>query len=285
MSPLKTQEGYDAFNTILKNVSEILTLLDKNSLEVCIEKTHLLQLEIQTKKHNIQQDEYILNDFFVILRFVDFFSSYFDLWRKLLNYEFSSSWNSLQDSLDFLRLIKKFSSINVEFFEDQLLELEKTYPYNIFFSIGATAELIECNLCGQDIDSEDCPHIKGELYSGKIAHGIVKNIVEANHVSLVSIPKDKRCVVKYEDSGEQFKLVRYLADLINDGRFNILDFCELKFSKKLNLNPEYVKLGRNEPCYCGSGYKFKKCCISKEYIEGDHVDIVAIPKAIDRVIT
>lgn len=25
------------------------------------------------------------------------------------------------------------------------------------------------------------------------------------------------------------------------------------------------KLGRNEPCHCGSGKKFKKCCINKAY--------------------
>ena len=24
-------------------------------------------------------------------------------------------------------------------------------------------------------------------------------------------------------------------------------------------NPAAVKLGRNDPCYCGSGLKFKKC--------------------------
>jgi len=24
-----------------------------------------------------------------------------------------------------------------------------------------------------------------------------------------------------------------------------------------------VKVGRNDPCPCGSGLKFKKCCISK----------------------
>ena len=284
MPPLKTKEACAAFNAILNNVREILTLLNKNSLEVCIEKAHRLKSKIQNEKINIQQDEDILNDFYIISRFVDFVSAYLDLWRKLLNHEFSSSWDSLQDSLNFLRLIKKFSSINIEFFEDQLLELEKTYPYNIFLSVGATAERIECSLCGQDIDSEDCPHMKGELYGGEMAYGVVKNIVEANHVSFVSNPKDKRCVVKYEDTGEQFKLVRYLSDLINNGRFNILDFCELKFSKKLKLNPEYVKLGRNESCFCGSGKKFKKCCISKEYIEGDHVDIVATPKTIDSVI-
>ena len=26
------------------------------------------------------------------------------------------------------------------------------------------------------------------------------------------------------------------------------------------------KLGRNEPCHCGSGLKFKKCCIDKPFV-------------------
>ena len=25
-----------------------------------------------------------------------------------------------------------------------------------------------------------------------------------------------------------------------------------------------VKIGRNDPCLCGSGKKFKKCCLNKE---------------------
>jgi len=47
------------------------------------------------------------------------------------------------------------------------------------------------------------------------------------------------------------------------------------------LNPDYVRLGRNDRCYCGSGKKFKRCCESKQYVETDHVDIVAEPKIIE----
>lgn len=32
----------------------------------------------------------------------------------------------------------------------------------------------------------------------------------------------------------------------------------LKISRKINLKPE--KIGRNDPCFCGSGKKYKKCC-------------------------
>jgi len=27
------------------------------------------------------------------------------------------------------------------------------------------------------------------------------------------------------------------------------------------------KFGRNDPCHCGSGKKYKKCCLSKTYTE------------------
>ncbi|MFV9616392.1 MAG: SEC-C metal-binding domain-containing protein, partial [Gammaproteobacteria bacterium] len=29
---------------------------------------------------------------------------------------------------------------------------------------------------------------------------------------------------------------------------------------------ETPKIGRNDPCHCGSGKKYKKCCLSKEPI-------------------
>lgn len=282
MPILQTYEACSFFNCIVNDAKNIFALLNKKAFNECREESRDLKLKVQNEK--MTEEEKVLNDFFVISRFVDFLSSYSDLWENLLKGHFSSSWNSLQDSLDLLRLIKKFSSINIEFFENQLLELEKLYPYNIFLSIGATAENFECSLCGLDIDSDACPHMRGELYGGKMAYGIAKNLIEANHVAFVSIPKDKRCVVKYEDSGKQFAPVRYLAELINTHKLSIFDFGELQFSKRRKLNPDYVKLGRNESCYCGSGKKFKKCCISKEYIEGDHIDIVPIPKTINDVL-
>ena len=37
-----------------------------------------------------------------------------------------------------------------------------------------------------------------------------------------------------------------------------------KYYKWLNENPiSTLKIGRNETCPCGSGKKYKKCCINK----------------------
>jgi hypothetical protein len=35
--------------------------------------------------------------------------------------------------------------------------------------------------------------------------------------------------------------------------------------EKEELQKKHKKIGRNEPCFCGSGLKFKKCCYDKIY--------------------
>ena len=44
------------------------------------------------------------------------------------------------------------------------------------------------------------------------------------------------------------------------------------FSSKQNQPVKKIKIGRNEPCPCGSGKKYKKCCLGKETQEIDYDD-------------
>jgi len=39
----------------------------------------------------------------------------------------------------------------------------------------------------------------------------------------------------------------------------------------MTMLPEKVKVGRNDPCPCGSGLKYKKCCLGKPGAEGNHI--------------
>ncbi|MFH1117069.1 MAG: SEC-C metal-binding domain-containing protein [Pseudomonadota bacterium] len=281
---LQTEKVCGFLGILVNDARDALTSLNSMVFDECAYKIDCIKKKVLDEQSNSQQEDTILNDFFVIHRVVDFLHSYSQLWERLIDHKFSSSWYSLQDALDLLRLIKRFSSINVEFFENQLLELAKLYPYGVFVSLAFTVEKFQCSICGLDIDSLECPHFCGEIYGGKMAQAVATNIVEVSHAALVSNPRDKRCVPQYEDTGQQFNHVRYLADLMKSGRLHIFEFGELRFSKKLKVNPNYVKLGRNEPCYCNSGKKFKKCCISKEYLEVDHVDIVASASKIDTVL-
>lgn len=261
----------------IKKALDFLNLLhlETSKDEIAQFNQALLQMEAESR---FARDE-VHNELYILKRCVGLLTSYLELWDRIVNKEFASSWDSLQDCLDSLRTLKRFLSANgyepLKCFEIQLRELEKLYPYGLFFSIAATVDSFECSICGEDIDSFDCSHLRGELYRGQIAYGIARNISALDHVAVVTNPADKRCVPQYKNDGEQFKLVRFLSDLICSRKIEPLAFGELRFSKRRMKNAEFRKVPRNAPCYCGSGKKFKRCCSTREFVEQDHVDIIA----------
>lgn len=42
--------------------------------------------------------------------------------------------------------------------------------------------------------------------------------------------------------------------------FNMQQMVGIKIEHKMK-NKKLIKIGRNDPCYCGSGKKYKKCCL------------------------
>ena len=45
-----------------------------------------------------------------------------------------------------------------------------------------------------------------------------------------------------------------------DGEFPEQSQPEPEIDPRLNQTVESFKIGRNDPCICGSGKKYKKCC-------------------------
>lgn len=43
------------------------------------------------------------------------------------------------------------------------------------------------------------------------------------------------------------------------------------------------KVGRNDPCPCGSGKKYKKCCEKKSYLQRKSTSVLTGSKAVDKV--
>ena len=240
------------------------------------------------KDGRLQGAESVLDELYILNRLADMLAAYSSVWSRVFKSEFSSSWDSLQDALDLVSKIKRLSGCVqdhlLDYFENQLVELEKLYPYNVFFSVGIVVDRFKCSICSKDIDSFDCPHTAGELYGGQMAHGIAQNITKLDHVAMVKHPEDRRCVAKYDDDGPQFKPIRFLSDLIKSRKVELRHFGKLEFSKKTIENPDFRRMGRNERCFCGSGKKFKKCCIDKALLETDHIDIVARPVNMNEVL-
>jgi hypothetical protein len=284
---LRTSEASTTFEDLKPRLRAVLASINARRFEQGRDLVSDLRTTLASARElvtvEVENDDH-LADLFVLDRYVELCSIYGALWQSIIQQRFSASWNALQDALDSLRLIKRFSQIDVLFFEDQLLALEQAYPYKVFFSVGMTVKMFECSLCGKDIDSEACLHRRGHLYSGEMAYGIARAVAELDHVSVVTRPEDKRCVASFEDTAEQFGLIRYVSELTASGQLRISDFTRLHFSKRIVRNPHYVKVGRNCPCFCGSGKKFKRCCISKEVLEGDHAEVVAEARNIEQAV-
>lgn len=226
----------------------------------------------------------VLNEIFILEKYVRLFGYYGLLWQQIATSQFSESWSSLQSAFDLVRLIRRFSSLDISAIENQLYALETAYPYNIFFSMGAVIEQFECSICGKDIDSFDCMHRKGELYRGQMAYGIARNIIRLDHLAIVDQPVDKRCVVSYSNDAPQFGVIRYISELLSSKKLLASNFGSIFWEKRRSRSSDHRNIGRNDPCYCQSGLKFKKCCFDKAFIEQDHAQILPAESLIERAV-
>ena len=78
-----------------------------------------------------------------------------------------------------------------------------------------------------------------------------------------------------QENKEALVLIRKVLDKEGHSRQEIIElediYEELEdpigFKKRLEEGIFMRKLGRNEPCHCGSGIKYKKCCLDKDIKE------------------
>lgn len=155
--------------------------------------------------------------------------------------------------------------------EKTIKYLQVIFPYKLFASSELLKKKKECSTCGKEISIRNsCGHIVGEIYNGEMCHRIVTE-AEVLGVSLVENPGNKYSVmfIKDEKTGEQtdqynYDTIDYLFEHIKEPYEN----WDLEVSERIIKQEDYGKIGRNEPCVCGSGKKFKKCCglnIGKKY--------------------
>jgi hypothetical protein len=276
---MKSDGGKALFTALQKPVRNCLQGID--ALEFDRSKAAVEEAQAILKQQHdggASYDEDTLNDLAILGFFARFLSEYAAFWERVTKREYEPSWMALQDTLDSIRLLKRMSMIDVARFEKQLGQLEQVYPYKIFASVGCIAERIECSICGKDIDSFECLHRRGELYMGKMAHGIVRNMKKFDHVALTENPEDKRCVMQVQGTPYQFPAIDWLAENLTARKFTVSDISHVEMSERRKRNENIIRQGRNDPCQCGSGKKFKHCCSAKQYSTYPHGEFILLRK-------
>lgn len=211
------------------------------------------------------------------------FKEYFHLFcnlakfkQCLLNKNYRQSWDALQDCMSSAIFVGRFTPIVHRLDIPDIIELledyERLYPYSFFFSSEFVIAKSHCSICGKSMQSPECLHRRGQLYCGEVAVEIVDEIKEFQAICLVENPEDKKCVIESADGKSlSFDLLEEFLDMNFPWlqRFSITKTIEHKIS------PDIIMAGRNSPCTCGSGVKFKKCCGKNLYY--DHLQCTIIP--------
>lgn len=229
-------------------------------------------------------DETLANSQYVFKQYLLMFYNLIKFYKLLKSREYKSSWDKLQDCIDDAHYIGRFTSDRLEI--PSLLKLfrsyESLYPYKVFASSEYVIHKSHCSLCGKPMQSLQCPHIRGNLYWGNPAAEIVDEITEFRAIALVSHPENKRCVIELPDDGrseaEKFKKLDLFLDL------NVPPLQHFTIDSAIEIRTKPVKqVGRNSPCSCGSGIKFKKCCGKDLYYKHER-NTVSLGEKIELII-
>lgn len=231
------------------------------------------EIAVENNDERLANAQYVFKEYFLL------FCELIKYFNKLKSKDYRDSWNKLQECFEIIKDISKFTDEENRFelpeLYDLLLEYEALYPYKLFCSSEYVIEKATCSICGKSVLGLDCPHIKGELYWGEPARHNITKIKEFQAIALVSHPEDKRCIIQMADENlseaEKFKKLDSFLQL----KLPFLQTFIIQSKTESRKDPKYKNIGRNDLCLCGSGKKFKKCCISKLYYS--HIIYSVIP--------
>ncbi|MCD7835163.1 MAG: SEC-C domain-containing protein [Lachnospiraceae bacterium] len=138
------------------------------------------------------------------------------------------------------------------------------FPYKLFTSREAIIKEEECSICGSKIRLRGgCKHKLGQLYNGEQCCYKVTDF-QILAVAIVTDPFDKYALLKIEGQDFNYQVLDFLMEQL-ESPYQLWNVKKIKVQ-----NPEYNNVGRNDMCPCGSGKKYKKCCMGTLNEKMDH---------------
>jgi len=87
-------------------------------------------------------------------------------------------------------------------------------------------------------------------------------------IALVKKPFDKWAIIEVRGKEYDYGPVKLLIDQMQS------PFDKFHTEESVCLREEYKNVGRNELCPCGSGKKYKKCCLGTKREQFRHVEVI-----------
>lgn len=112
-------------------------------------------------------------------------------------------------------------------------------------SVSCSMSNMTCSICGKNMKSHECNHIKGKYYGKKLCHGILSGAADAYEWSFVAVPAQKNAGVTKALSKEKAKTKKTTANDINgNSGAEKTQVYSKSYIKKLELEAEDGRLYR-----------------------------------------
>lgn len=217
----------------------------------------LSELKVNAISNN---NEELANELWCIQQIYKIQSLYLDSFNKLKEKQYEAAWNvfeQIEIEMKFLKNNYDYSKedYNLSFIESVVKNYIKLFPYEYFGSREAIIKSKRCSICGKKISLRSrCEHKIGKLYMGEIC---LREITEFEFLAMAIVknPLDKYTVLHIEGCEYNYGM---LEDLM---KYLETPYDKWSINEKKIKKTEYTHIGRNDKCPCGSGKKYKKCCM------------------------
>ena len=259
--------------------------MKKNEIENKLSLIHTQQYSLEEFDSELQRikEEYVKDDkqieakqIWIYQTIIEIHKVYLNAFNLLKNKKYYEGWCQLERIEITISSLKRHFQYDKKVFglwdiEKKVKNLQVIFPYRLFASSEILKKKKKCSVCDNEISIRNsCGHVVGEIYNGEMCHRIVTE-ADILGISLVENPGNKYSVMflKDEKTGEHKDQYNYdTVDYLFDHMTEPYENWDLEVSQRITTKEDYGDIGRNAPCLCGSGKKFKKCCglnIGKKY--------------------
>lgn len=225
-------------------------------------------------------DETLANRLWCLQHALSIQNTYIDAFLQLKKGEYYRGWCLLEQVEIGLRHLRPHMDIThdkdrykLAYINEHFSRFQQLFPYRLFVSPAFLQIEKRCSICDSPVSIRQlCGHEIGKLYWGEMCHHKVTK-AEILEISLVTNPVQKYSVVNLGESdsvGESYDytLLSFLLERLEKP----FDGWNFKWSKQRQPHERYRHLGRNDPCPCESGLKYKRCCLHESGVLRPHID-------------
>ncbi len=177
-----------------------------------------------------RKNEFFANSFFHFQCSLNSISSVLNMWVALKEERYQDAWSLLIDAQEYISVALRASDnhYGLEEYIKRLEDIEKTiFPgWKLFNSLGIIETCGNCSICGEVFD--DCDHLEGLIYIGRLCQRVNRKPIEINHSALVYIPQDKRCIITKlsteEGRMQDYMTLRFLEEKVDIPKDSIASF-------------------------------------------------------------